>query len=68
MLFVGTKKQCQEAIREEAERIGMPFVSTRWLGGLLTNYATLSKRIRACTSCASWSPTARSTCCPRASR
>jgi small subunit ribosomal protein S2 len=46
VLFVGTKKQCQEAIKEEAEAIGMPFVSARWLGGLLTNYITLSKRIR----------------------
>ena len=46
VLFVGTKKQCQESIREQAERVGMPYVSNRWLGGLLTNYATLSKRIK----------------------
>ncbi len=46
VLFVGTKKQCQETLREEAERVGAPFVSTRWLGGLLTNFATLSKRIK----------------------
>jgi small subunit ribosomal protein S2 len=46
VLFVGTKKQCQETIKEQAERVGMPFVSNRWLGGLLTNYATLSKRIK----------------------
>jgi small subunit ribosomal protein S2 len=46
VLFVGTKKQCQETIKEQAERIGMPYVSNRWLGGLLTNYNTLSKRIK----------------------
>ncbi|MBM3147934.1 MAG: 30S ribosomal protein S2, partial [Actinobacteria bacterium] len=46
VLFVGTKKQCQEAIREQAQRVGMPYVSNRWLGGLLTNYATINGRIR----------------------
>ncbi|MBY0398522.1 MAG: 30S ribosomal protein S2, partial [Thermoleophilia bacterium] len=46
VLFVGTKKQCQDAIREHATRCGMPFVSHRWLGGLLTNWGTISKRIR----------------------
>ena len=46
VLFVGTKKQCQEAIKEEAEAVGQPYVATRWLGGLLTNYVTLSKRIK----------------------
>ncbi len=46
VLFVGTKKQCQEAIKEEAEAAGQPYVASRWLGGLLTNYATLSKRIK----------------------
>ncbi len=46
VLFVGTKKQCQEQIKEQAERIGMPYVCNRWLGGLLTNFATLSKRIK----------------------
>jgi small subunit ribosomal protein S2 len=46
VLFVGTKKQCQETIKEEAEATGMPYVCTRWLGGLLTNYATLAKRIK----------------------
>lgn len=45
-LFVGTKKQCQDTIREEAERAGMPYVSHRWIGGLLTNYQTISKRIK----------------------
>ncbi len=46
VLFVGTKKQCQEEIKEQAERVGMPYVSNRWLGGLLTNFATLNKRIK----------------------
>ena len=46
VLFVGTKKQCQETVKEQAERVGMPYVSNRWLGGLLTNFATLSKRIK----------------------
>ena len=46
VLFVGTKKQCQDAIQEQARRCGMPYVSHRWLGGLLTNWGTISQRIR----------------------
>jgi small subunit ribosomal protein S2 len=45
VLFVGTKKQAQDAIETEAERVGMPFVNHRWLGGLLTNWRTISSRI-----------------------
>jgi small subunit ribosomal protein S2 len=45
LLFVGTKKQSQEAIKENAIRCGMPYVTNRWLGGTLTNWATISKRI-----------------------
>ena len=45
ILFVGTKKQCQDAIADEATRVGMPFVNHRWLGGLLTNWRTISERI-----------------------
>jgi len=45
VLFVGTKKQCQDAIREQSARVDMPFVSHRWLGGLLTNFATMHSRI-----------------------
>jgi small subunit ribosomal protein S2 len=45
ILFVGTKKQAQESIAEQATRVGMPFVNQRWLGGMLTNFATISKRI-----------------------
>ncbi|NLN59477.1 MAG: 30S ribosomal protein S2 [Deltaproteobacteria bacterium] len=45
LLFVGTKKQAQEAIREEATRCDMPYVSQRWLGGMLTNFGTVKKSI-----------------------
>jgi small subunit ribosomal protein S2 len=45
MLFVGTKKQAQDSIREEAERCGMYFINNRWLGGSLTNFTTIRKRI-----------------------
>ena len=46
VMFVGTKKQTQDAVREQAIRAGMPYVSHRWLGGLLTNWSTISQRIR----------------------
>lgn len=46
VLFVGTKKQAQEAIKEEATRAGMYFVNQRWLGGTLTNFQTIQKRIK----------------------
>ena len=46
ILFVGTKKQAQEAIAEQATRVGMPYVNQRWLGGMLTNYPTMTKRIQ----------------------
>ena len=46
VLFVGTKKQARQAIKEHAERCGMPYVATRWLGGMLTNYPTMKKSIR----------------------
>lgn len=45
ILFVGTKKQAQDSIREEAERCGMPYVNARWLGGMLTNFTTIRTRI-----------------------
>ena len=45
ILFVGTKKQAQNAVTEHATRVGMPYVSNRWLGGLLTNWRTISDRI-----------------------
>lgn len=46
ILFVGTKKQAQESIENEAKRCGMHFVSQRWLGGMLTNYKTIKRRIQ----------------------
>ncbi len=46
ILFVGTKKQAQDSVRDEAQRCGMPFVNARWLGGMLTNFNTIQKRIR----------------------
>ncbi len=46
VLFVGTKKQAQEAVAEQATRVGMPYVNQRWLGGMLTNFHTMVKRIQ----------------------
>src|SRR4249919_1540861 len=46
VLFVGTKKQAQDSVRDEAARVGMPYVNHRWLGGLLTNWRTISDRIQ----------------------
>jgi len=45
VLFVGTKKQCQDAVYDEAHACGMPYVNTRWLGGTLTNFQTIKRRI-----------------------
>jgi small subunit ribosomal protein S2 len=45
ILFVGTKKQAQDAVRDAAERSGMPYVNQRWLGGMLTNFETMAKRV-----------------------
>ena len=46
VLFVGTKKQAQDSVRDQASRVGMPYVNNRWLGGLLTNWRTISDRIQ----------------------
>ncbi len=46
ILFVGTKKQAMDSVKEEAERCGMPFVNARWLGGMLTNFNTIKLRIK----------------------
>ena len=46
VLFVGTKKQAQDSVKEEAERCGMSFVNARWLGGMLTNFNTIQRRIK----------------------
>ena len=45
VMFVGTKKQCQDAVAEQAVRVGMPYVNRRWLGGLLTNWRTIQDRL-----------------------
>ncbi|MBO4896778.1 MAG: 30S ribosomal protein S2 [Clostridia bacterium] len=45
ILFVGTKKQAQDSIKEEAERVGMHYVNARWLGGMMTNFKTIKRRI-----------------------
>jgi small subunit ribosomal protein S2 len=46
ILFIGTKKQAQDAIQEQSTRVGMPFVNQRWLGGMLTNFSTVHKRLQ----------------------
>ena len=46
VLFVGTKKQAQDSVKEEAIRCGMPYVNARWLGGMMTNFETIKKRIK----------------------
>src|SRR2546428_309423 len=46
VLFVGTKKQAQETVAEQASRVGMPYVNTRWLGGMLTNFQTIYTRLK----------------------
>ena len=46
VIFVGTKKQAQDSVKEEAERCGMPYVNARWRGGMLTNFNTIQKRIK----------------------
>ncbi|MPN15643.1 30S ribosomal protein S2 [bioreactor metagenome] len=50
LLFVGTKKQATESIKEEAERVGMYYVNARWLGGMLTNFKTMRKRVERLTN------------------
>src|ERR1700710_819454 len=45
VLFVGTKKQAQDAVQSYAEKCGMPYINERWLGGMLTNFETIAKRV-----------------------
>ena len=68
MLFVGTKKQAQDAVAGEAARVGMPYVNHRWLGGLLTNWRTMSDRIQRLHELRRCSRRASSTCCPAKER
>ena len=46
ILFIGTKKQAQEAVATQAQRVGMPYVNERWLGGMLTNFQTVHQRLQ----------------------
>ena len=54
ILFVGTKKQARDAVKDAAEKSGMPYVNQRWLGGLLTNFQTISKRIKRLADLDAW--------------
>ncbi len=54
ILFVGTKKQARDAIKDAADKSGMPYVNQRWLGGLLTNFQTISKRIKRLADLDAW--------------
>ena len=65
ILFVGTKKQAQESIRDEATRCGMHYVNARWLGGMMTNFRTIRKRIDRMEQLKTCRKTALSTCCRR---
>ena len=65
VLFVGTKRQAREIIREEAQRCGAPYVDYRWLGGMLTNYKTVKQSIKRLKDMERCSRTARSTGCRR---
>ena len=65
ILFVGTKKQAQDSVREEATRCGMHYVNARWLGGMLTNFRTIRRRIDRMEQIIKCARTALSTCSPR---
>ena len=65
ILFVGTKKQAQDAVKTEAERCGMYYVNERWLGGMLTNFKTIQSRINRLKEIETMSRTALSTYCRR---
>ena len=67
VLFVGTKKQAQDAVASEAARVGMPYVNHRWLGGLLTNWRTISDRIQRLHELRALGRSSSSSCCPRRS-
>lgn len=65
VLFVGTKKQAQESIEQEAKRCEMFYVNQRWLGGLLTNFKTIQTRLQSSTRSTKWKRTAISIFSPR---
>lgn len=65
VLFVGTKKQAQESVAAEATRVGMPYVNQRWLGGMLTNFSTVHKRLQRLKELGRWSRPVASRAAPR---
>ena len=65
VLFIGTKRQAQEAIAEQATRVSMPYVNQRWLGGMLTNFQTVHKRLQRSRTSRPWRPPASSRAAPR---
>ena len=68
VLFVGTKKQAQEAVKDAAERANMPYINQRWLGGMLSNFVTIRSRINRMEELEAMSRTAAWLFCPRRSR
>ena len=67
VLFVGTKKQARDAVRDVAQAAGMPYVNHRWLGGLLTNFQTISERIKRLHDLERYEVEGQlACCCPRA--
>ncbi len=62
ILFVGTKKQAQDSIKEEAERVGMYYVNARWLGGMLTNFKTIKRELKDLLKSTKWKKTVLSIC------
>jgi ribosomal protein S2 len=67
VLFVGTKKQARDAVKDVAEACGQPYVNHRWLGGLLTNFQTISNRIKRLHDLERYETTGSSPCCRPAS-
>lgn len=65
ILFVGTKKQAQDSVKEEAIRCGQYYVNERWLGGMLTNYNTIQKRINRLRELEKWKKMAPLMFCPK---
>ena len=68
ILFVGTKKQAQEAVADAANRCGMPYVNNRWLGGMLTNFVTIRTRVNRMEELEAMEADGRMRCCRRRSR
>jgi small subunit ribosomal protein S2 len=65
VLFVGTKKQARETIEWQAQRVGMPYVTERWMGGMLTNFSTIKSRVARLKELEAMESPAPSSCCRR---